>query len=101
ELFRGGSLRAQAPARDRARGIALDLTHALVVDEHLLPAADRAVRADRVDGLVRRRGPWHELVGSSRARRTSPGRPVALRLTQQRQPPEQCKGVLEARVHLT
>ena len=55
---RRGALRAQAAAGDRAVGVALDLRDRAVLDEHALPASDRAVRADRLDhalGTVRSR----------------------------------------------
>ena len=48
------ALRAEAAARDRARGVAFDLCHGAVLDVDELPAADGAERADRVHDLVGR-----------------------------------------------
>ncbi len=48
---RGGALRAEAAARDRAVGIALDLGDPAILDVDPLAAADGAERADRLDGF--------------------------------------------------
>src|SRR6266498_2669406 len=47
------ALGAEATARDRAVGVALDLGDLLVLHEHELAATDRAVGADRADHPVR------------------------------------------------
>ena len=47
QLLAGAALGAQPAARDRAGRVALDLDDLLVLDEHLLRAADGAVGADR------------------------------------------------------
>ena len=52
ELQAGGPLRTEPPATHRGRRVALDLDDALVLDEDLLRAPDRAVRADRLHDPV-------------------------------------------------
>src|SRR5205814_6651477 len=50
--LRGLALRAEAAARDRAGGIALDVGDLAALDVDELAAADRAVGADRLDDVV-------------------------------------------------
>src|SRR6185437_1088910 len=50
--LRGLSLRAEAAARDRAGGVALDVLDLAVLDVDELPAADRAVGTDRLNNVV-------------------------------------------------
>ncbi len=59
QLQAGRALGAQPAAADRRVRVTFDLGDLAVLDVDLLPAADRAVRADRLDHLVggRRRGP--------------------------------------------
>ena len=69
ELLARAALRAQPPARDRRVGVALDLHDLLVLDVHLLRAADGAVGADRVRDAIRRDGPGLQVAGARRLRR--------------------------------
>src|SRR4029079_5675956 len=46
-------LGAEPPARDRARRVALDVRHLAILDVDELAAADGAVRADRLDDVLR------------------------------------------------
>src|SRR5690606_34951311 len=52
QLEGGRALRAQPPPADRRVRVALDLDDLAVLDVDVLPAADRAVRADRLHDLV-------------------------------------------------
>ena len=73
-------LRAQAAAGDRARRVALDLADLAVLDVDELAAADRAVRADRLDDVLRLVDPRVERprpLASARRGRARAGRPRA------------------------
>src|SRR5205823_6747355 len=61
-------LRAQAPAGDRAVGVALDLGHPLVLDEDPLAAADATVGTDGPDDPIGPGGAWLERGGPGRPR---------------------------------
>ena len=78
ELLARRALGAQPPARDRRVGVALDLHDLLVLDEHLLAAADGAVRADAADDLVGGLRARLERRGARRLRRGAP-RPAGRR----------------------
>src|SRR5439155_3407711 len=77
ETLRGGALGAEPAARDRAVGVALDLVDLAVADVDELPAADRAVRADGLDDVLRAFGPRAELLGLGRLNRLAAAERVA------------------------
>src|SRR5581483_7918474 len=71
-------------ARDRRVRVALDLDDLLILDVDLLAAADRAVRTDRLDHLVGRPGPRHQLVRANRLSGPAEAVWVPTELTQER-----------------
>src|SRR4029453_12379060 len=60
ELLGGCPLGAEPAPGDGAVGVALDLDDPLVLDEHLLPAAARAIGGDRAGAPVGVGGPWRQ-----------------------------------------
>ena len=89
QLLAGGALRAQPPAGDRAVGVALDLGDPAVLDVDVLAAADRAVRADRLDHPVGGFGPRGQPLGGRGTGRGAPAGAVgAGELAVHRPPPQ-------------
>src|SRR3954447_25018561 len=78
ELQAGRALRAEPAAADRRVGVALDLDDLLVLDVDVLAAADRAVRADRLDHLVGGPDPRAQLVGGGRPDRLAAAERIAV-----------------------
>src|SRR3954471_6536915 len=81
ELLRRRPLGAQAPAGDRRVGVTLDLDDLLVAHVDLLPAADGAVGADRLDHAVRLLRARPELFRAPGARGPTEAQPVFAQLS--------------------
>ena len=66
QLKRGRALGAKAAAGDRRIGIAFDVDDPAVLYVDVLPAADRAIGADRFNDFVGGAGAGHKIAGSLR-----------------------------------